>query len=33
MIVKLFFGKEDIILVERNFGKMINFGVIYGMGV
>ena len=29
---KLLFGKEDITPAERNLGKTINFGVIYGMG-
>jgi DNA polymerase-1 len=29
---KLLLGKEDITPAERNLGKTINFGVIYGMG-
>lgn len=29
---KLLLGKEDITTEERNLGKTINFGVIYGMG-
>ncbi|MBF2056782.1 MAG: DNA polymerase I [Cyanobacterium sp. T60_A2020_053] len=29
---KLLLGKEDITSEERNLGKTINFGVIYGMG-
>ena len=29
---KLLFDKEDITPEERNLGKIINFGVIYGMG-
>lgn len=29
---KLLFGKENITPEERNLGKTINFGVIYGMG-
>ncbi|MEB3229287.1 MAG: DNA polymerase I [Synechocystis sp.] len=29
---KLLLGKEDISPAERNLGKTINFGVIYGMG-
>jgi DNA polymerase-1 len=29
---KLLFEKEDISATERNLGKTINFGVIYGMG-
>ncbi len=32
MTAKLLFDKEEITPAERNLGKTINFGVIYGMG-
>lgn len=32
-MVKFLFEKEEILLEERCVGKIINFGVIYGMGV